>query len=51
MTIIIAGTTPLHYAAAKNYVDIIALLIDHGEDVNKKDRQGVGFPLNSVGFA
>ena len=32
--------TPLHLAASKNHINIVKFLVDHGADVNCKDRWG-----------
>ena len=31
-----AGATALHFAAAKNHVEMAALLLQHGADVNRQ---------------
>ena len=42
-------TIPLHYASRNGYVDAIALLIDHGANINEKD--GVGStPLHGASY-
>jgi ankyrin repeat protein len=33
--------TPLHYACIYSFYDICQLLIDHGADINKVDREGI----------
>jgi len=36
-----SGTqTPLHYAAIKNYLEIIKILLDHGADINMQNDEG-----------
>jgi hypothetical protein len=34
------GATALHYCARRNHVPVAAVLLDHGADVNARDRQG-----------
>ena len=42
ITCIIQGNkyTPLHYAATNNHTDVTALLVDHGANVNMKNKVG-----------
>ena len=42
-----AGQTPLHVAVVNNYVSLLTWLLDHGADINVKNRQG-DTPLRSA---
>src|SRR5437773_6194376 len=42
-----AGETPLHVAVINNYVSLLTWLLDHGADINIKDRHG-DTPLRSA---
>jgi ankyrin repeat protein len=36
------GKTPLHYAAENEHLDVVALLISHGADVNARHEPSIG---------
>ncbi|HEX7296076.1 MAG TPA: ankyrin repeat domain-containing protein [Pyrinomonadaceae bacterium] len=36
------GKTPLHYAAEREHLDVMRLLLEHGADVNAHDERWIG---------
>jgi ankyrin repeat protein len=43
------GNTPLHYAAEKERLEVVALLISHGANVNSIDKSKIGdTPLSYI---